>query len=220
MLVGHRCLACQRPAARLVCAACEAALPGAQRSRCSVCAIGLASAAHGSTVCGACLRHPPAFDASFAAFDYAQPADALVRALKFGQQFGLAALFAQHLAGRLPPAWRCDLLIAVPLSRERLATRGYNQGWLVLQHLPSALGARDWRVVQRTRDTAPQMDLPFDARRKNMRGAFAVAGDVQCKHVGVVDDVMTTGHTLQELARTLKQAGAARVSNLVVARTP
>jgi ComF family protein len=198
---------------------CENTLPGQVRPRCSVCAIGLASAAHGSTVCGACQRQPPAFDASFAAFDYAAPVDELVRALKFGQQFGLATLFARHLVRRLPAHWRCDVVLPVPLSRERLAQRGYNQSWQIAQALPAGLGSRNWRMLTRTRDTAPQMELPFDARRKNIRGAFAVHGDVRGKHVAVVDDVMTTGHTLQELARTLKQAGAQTITNLVIART-
>jgi ComF family protein len=220
LFTGHRCLACAQPAARMVCVVCEASLPGAQQPRCSVCAIGLAAAAHGSTVCGACLRTPPPFEASYAAFDYAQPVDVLVRALKFGQQFGLARLFAQHLHARLPAGWECDVLLPVPLSAQRLAARGYNQSWLVLQQLPRTVGTRDWRMLQRVRDTAPQMDLPFDARRSNIRNAFNVAGDVRGKHVAVVDDVMTTGHTLQEIARTLKKAGAAKITNLIVARTP
>jgi ComF family protein len=219
--VGHRCLACMQPAARMVCAPCQTALPGALRPRCSVCAIGLAAAAQGNTtVCGACLRTPPPFEASFAALDYAKPVDTLVRALKFGQRFGLAPLFAKQLAARLPANWQCDVVVPVPLSAQRLAMRGYNQSWLVLRHLPRAYGLQDWRVLKRVRDTAPQMELPFDARRSNIRQAFAVAGDVRGKHVAVVDDVMTTGHTLQEIARTLKKAGAAKVTNLVVARTP
>jgi ComF family protein len=220
MLVGHRCLACQKAAARMVCAPCEATLPGAGRPRCVVCAIGLAAGAHGTQVCGACLSHPPPFDASFAAFDYAPPADALVRALKFGSHFGLAPLFAQKLCARLPADWRCDLIVPVPLAAQRLAARGYNQAWEVTRALPQPLGPRNWKLLARTRDTEPQMDLPFDARRKNIRGAFAVLGDVRGKHVAVVDDVMTTGHTLAELARTLKKAGAAKITNLVVARTP
>jgi ComF family protein len=220
LLVGHRCLACARPTARMVCAGCVASLPGAGRSRCVLCAIGLAAGEHGTQVCGACLKNPPPYDAGFAAFDYAPPADALVRALKFGQHFGLAPLLAAQLAARLPEGWRCDVLLPVPLSRERLAQRGYNQSWQVVRALPRALGPREWKLLVRTRDTAPQMELPFDARRKNIRGAFAVTGDVRGKHVAVLDDVMTTGHTLAEVARVLKAAGAARVTNLVVARTP
>jgi predicted amidophosphoribosyltransferase len=88
-----------------------------------------------------------------------------------------------------------------------------------LQALPAQWGPRDWRVAQRTRETLPQMELPFEARRKNMRGAFEILGNVKGKHVAVVDDVMTTGHTLEELAQTLKKAGAASITNLVVART-
>jgi ComF family protein len=220
LLVGHRCLACAKPAAGVVCAGCERSLPGTARPRCVMCAIGLAAGAHGTQVCGACLKTPPPYDASFAAFDYAPPADALVRALKFGQHFGLAPWLATRLAARLPPGWRCDVLLPVPLARERLAQRGYNQSWQVVRALPATLGPRDWKLLARTRDTAPQMELPFDARRRNIRGAFTVTGDVRGKYVAVVDDVMTTGHTLAEVARVLKAAGAARVTNLVVARTP
>jgi ComF family protein len=111
----------------------------------------------------------------------------------------------------------------VPLSRERLEQRGFNQALEIARPL-----ARAWNkplIIDscvRTRNTSPQAELPLTQRRVNMRGAFAVRNRriIENQHVVVVDDVMTTGHTLQELAACLKRHGAARVSNLVLARTP
>lgn len=207
---------------------------------CSQCAIPL-DAPPGShdvaQLCGACLRRAPAFDATIAAATYDAPFDSLVRALKYRAQLSLAPVLAElvaaRLAARIPQskageafdAAAIDVLIPVPLARERLAARGFNQALELARPLGKKLGLPiDAESVLRIRDTPPQAALPHDERRKNMRGAFAVrdgrraALDGLC--IGVVDDVMTTGATLDEFAATLKRAGAARVVNLVVARTP
>ncbi|MBQ5947969.1 ComF family protein [Massilia sp. ST3] len=206
-----------------VCHGCEHAYVAA-RPRCPVCA-NPAGALDAALPCGACLAAPPAFDATLAACDYAAPLDGLVLQLKFGAQLALAPWMSRALhreAGRagLPPP---DLLCPVPLGAHRLAGRGYNQALEVARPLARLLGAElAPRLAQRVLETAAQSGVAPGERRRNVRGAFAVADDtlVRGQHVGVVDDVMTSGHTLDELARVLKQAGAVRVTNFVFARTP
>jgi ComF family protein len=177
--------------------------------------------------CGACLDDPPSFDATVAAVDYSAPLDQLVIALKFGSRLAMAPLFAGllrdallHESGVPLP----DLLIPVPLGSERLRQRGYNQALEIARPLSRALGIElQARLAQRLRETDAQSTLHPEQRRKNMRGAFsltpAFVDKIGGKHIGVVDDVMTTGETLNELAATLKRFGAARVSNFVFART-
>ena len=111
----------------------------------------------------------------------------------------------------------------VPLGARRLVERGYNQALEVARPLGRLIGAECVpRLAQRILDTAAQSGVEPAERERNVRGAFAVALEerVAGRHVGVVDDVMTSGHTLDELARVLKRAGAARVTNFVFARTP
>lgn len=181
-----------------------------------------------ANVCGECMKQPPAFDATIVATDYAPPADQLVLALKFGSRLELGPLFASMLRDAMldaPDAMLPQLLTATPLGRQRLMERGFNQAVEIARPLSRALGvALDARLVMRQRDTQAQSLLHPDERRKNVRNAFGVRPDaidrLRGLHVGVVDDVITTGETLNELAATLKRFGAARVTNFVFARTP
>lgn len=172
-------------------------------------------------MCGRCLRRPPAFDASRAALAYDFPVDRLVQALKYRHRLGLASYFSELLlqAGR-PEGLDC--VVPLPMHPRALRERGFNQAVELARPLARAWGLPLWLdAVQRTRDGPPQASLNGLARRRSVRGAFAAdprrfAG----KSVLVVDDVMTTGATLQALARELKRAGAIRVENIVVARRP
>jgi ComF family protein len=110
-----------------------------------------------------------------------------------------------------------DRVIPVPLSAVRLRGRGYNQAVEIARHV--ARGKLDVDVCVRRGDAVPQTELPWDERRRNVRGAFGCRRALTGATVAVVDDVMTTGATLDELALTLKRAGAARVVNWVVTRT-
>jgi ComF family protein len=194
--------------------------------RCEQCALPLASGDTSRTLCGACLRHPPSFDATVAATDYTPPTDQLVLGLKFGAQLAFATLFSDMLHAAV---CRCQLelpqiLVAVPLGPMRLAERGFNQALEIAKPLARKLNIPlDKRLLLRTRDTAAQALLPPDERRSNINRAFTLLSQsvdrVQDRHIGVVDDVMTTGETLNELAATLKRFGARRVTNLVFART-
>ncbi len=223
-LTGHRCAACENRSATLVCAACLALLPGAPRPRCRVCAIALGS----GEICGACLHKEPSFDASFAAFDYAAPADALIKRLKFGQMAGLARWFAAAMAQRLPESFETDLILPVPLAASRLRERGFNQAWSLARETAGQLARRNgrrpvtrWDIASRVIDTPALAQLGEEARARQIRGAFVIRDprSVEGLHVLAVDDVMTTGATMDEFARTLKRAGATRVSCLLACRT-
>jgi ComF family protein len=215
------CTLCGSDSSDAVCSGCNAQHFMRHRHRCIRCAIPLLDSA---PVCGECLKHPPAFDATLVAADYAPPVDSLVLALKFGNRLELAPMFARMLRDAATHAALPARMTAVPLGPQRLVERGFNQALEIARPLSSALGVRlDARLVMRQRDTHAQALLHPDERRRNIRHAFLVPGDaidkVRGQHVGVVDDVITTGETLNELAATLKRFGAARVTNFVFART-
>lgn len=212
LLFGGSCYLCRGGAEDLLCAACDADLPRLAGPRCPRCAL---DSPRGE-LCGRCLSDAPHYDATVAALAYEFPADALVHALKFRGELALAGFLGREIA-RCVSAVEIDAVVPVPLSAARLRRRGYNHAAEIARHLlPRKL---DLALCERSRDTPPQMDLPFAERRRNVRGAFRCTRALAGASVAVVDDVMTTGATLNELARTLKDAGAARVVNLVAART-
>jgi ComF family protein len=166
----------------------------------------------------------PNFDATTTLADYVSPVDGMVMAMKFTARLDLADLFGRLLARRLsalPSAASDAIVIPVPLAFERVRQRGFNQSSHIARAFALATGRR--LVIDqllRVRHTPPQLWLALKERRHNVRGAFAVEGKLDGQNVFVVDDVMTTGSTLDEAARVLKKAGAVHVHNLVVARTP
>ena len=216
-LFGGTCFLCRGAAPTgLLCRGCESDLPRLTGDCCPRCAL----PAPGDTPCGRCLSRPPHYDGTIAALGYAFPADALIQALKFRGELALAALLAQVLCERLAELPRPDWLVPVPISRGRLRERGYNQSLEIARHVGRAIGVPlAPHLCNRVRETQAQTDLPWDRRAGNVRGAFEAIDSVSGAHVAVLDDVMTTGATLEEIAATLKRAGAARVVNWVVART-
>ena len=216
------CALCGANHSSLLCEPCLSGHITKHHIRCIRCAIDMTTL---HAQCGRCQADPPAFDATFTVASYAPPIDQLVLALKFRGQLAYAAAFANLLLREVPSEAvnGAGLIVAIPLSVERLAQRGFNQAHEMAKPL-----ARAWQlplatdVCLRVRDTEAQSALALDRRQDNMRGAFAVARReaVAGQHVLVVDDVMTTGHTLNALAACLKRHGATRVTNLVFARTP
>jgi ComF family protein len=209
------CCLCGRPAGSdgvPLCADCARDLPPPAAHACPRCAL----PSPAGEICGHCLREPPAFDSTRAAFDYAFPLDVLVKRLKYGHRLALAGFFAHALA----PLPCVDLVLPMPLHPRRLRARGFNQAVEIARPLaraanvPLALAA-----VARIRDTPPQASLERDARLTNLRTAFASRRRFDGLRIALVDDVMTTGASLDALARCLKASGAAQVHNLVVART-
>jgi ComF family protein len=223
------CALCGSNGARALCDGCHAQAFQHKVRRCSRCALPLPGDASASdAICGACLKNPPAFDATVVAADYAAPLDQLVLALKFGSRLELAPLLADMMRDtllRMPEFALPSRLTAVPLSAPRLVERGFNQALEIAKPLSRSLGIPvDARLLIRQRDTRAQSLLHPDERHANMRGAFLAPGAaidrIDGQHIGLVDDVMTTGETLNEAAATLKRFGATRVTNFVFARTP
>ena len=216
-----QCEVCRSWSGGRLCSACCAAHAPAV-PRCERCALRL----HGSaTVCGACLHTPPPQTRCRCVADYGFPWDRLIADFKFRGRVDLAPALAALLAQATAGAPRPDLVLAVPLSPQRLAERGYNQAWELARRVARRhrLPA-DATLLSRPVDTAHQADLSRAARLANLRAAFLVdphrRGLLQGRHVALVDDVLTTGATAREAASALLRAGAASVDVWVLARTP
>lgn len=203
----------------VICPGCHDDLPRLAVPRCPVCATPLPAPA---PACGACLSHPPAYDATHAVWRYGYPLDALIHLLKFGRgpvlrRFASADFLATGMLSHAPP--HGTLILPVPLSHQRLRERGFNQALELARRLARRLNLPlDDTHLIRARDTPPQTLLPWRARKNNVRHAFSCTADFSGQSVIVVDDVMTTGATLDAIARTLKDHGAAHVANWVAAR--
>jgi ComF family protein len=197
----------------LLCSACAADLPDLPE-HCPRCAL----PTPGGSVCGGCLAASPHFERTTALWLYEFPCDRLVQALKYRARLPLAGFFARRMASRRLQA--IDLVVPMPLHRNRLAERGFNQALEIARSLAKQEGlALEPGAARRVRNTSPQTGLPYEERESNVRGAFECSVDLSGKRLAVVDDVMTTGATLNELARVLKRAGANSVENFVVARS-
>jgi len=215
-----RCAVCGAWPAQPLCGACESRF-GRVRERCRRCALPLPE---GGAACGACLREPPPLTACFAAVDYAYPWSGLVGRFKFRGEPGWATTLVRRMTcvpGVAEELAQADLVLPMPLAPGRLAERGFNQALLLARRLAAA--KTDATLLLRLRETGSQAALDRGARRRNVEGAFGVeplrAGEVRDRHIVLVDDVMTSGASLHAAARALAQAGAQRVSAVVLART-
>jgi ComF family protein len=226
-LLPCSCVLCGTNANALVCQGCQQQFFNDTTSRCRQCAIPLPDADRHQR-CGDCISTSPHFDQTIVVCDYAAPTDQLILTYKFGHRLPIATLFSGMLRDAILKEHQqslCDLLCPVPLGRKRLVERGYNQSLEMAKPLSHHLGvALSPQLLRRSRETARQSSLHPDDRLKNVRNAFtidsAAVEGIRGKHIGVVDDVMTTGTTLNEIAGLLKRFGAAKVSNYVFARTP
>lgn len=209
------CLLCGSAALESnLCSDCRADLPWLDANACSCCAHPLPAPG----LCGRCIAEPPHYDRVVAACRYAFPLDGLIQSYKYSGRLVAGAALASLLADRVQQ--RPDLIVPIPLTAQRLRERGFNQALELARTLGQQTGVPvNAQLCVKTRDTLPQTRLPWKERRKNIRGAFVVEGGVAGCHVAVVDDVLTTGATLSELARNLKRAGAVTVTGYVIART-
>jgi ComF family protein len=214
-LLAQDCLLCGADsAAAILCPACALDLKRLPAPRCPQCALPTPL----GELCGRCLSQPPYYDATRAVFVYEFPVDKLIQSFKYAHRLALGTYFGQQLAA-LAKDCAADLLLPLPLHPQRLRERGFNQSLELARPISQACG---WpiqaQLCSRTRDTPAQAGLPWRERRKNVRGAFHCNADLSGQRIALVDDVMTTGASLNECARTLKLHGAAQVTLLVVAR--
>ncbi|WP_371323327.1 ComF family protein [Dechloromonas sp. ZY10] len=215
-LLASHCLLCGAASGNdPVCPACAGELPRLlPGDSCPCCGEG----GSGGAVCGRCLRQPPPFRSTSAAWRYAFPADRLVQALKYQHRLALAGWLGRQLASSITVP-DCDWIIPLPLHPERLAERGFNQSQLIAEALGKCLRRPvDRDSLVRIRPTPPQAALAYRRRQANVRGAFACQRDFRQQRLLLVDDVMTTGATLREAARVLRLHGASEIRLAVVAR--
>ncbi len=225
----QRCALCAGPAGEaLVCAECALGLPRLA-APCPVCALPTGAAidrGRATPICGACLRQPPPYAATLAAFVYAYPVDRLLQALKYGGRVALADFAGAALAATAAAALaaegsgrRPDAVCAMPLAKARQRERGYNQAQELARRVAATLELPLAAPLERRRHGEPQASLAWSARARNVAGAFACTADVRDRRIALVDDVMTTGATVAAASTALLDAGAAAVEAWVVART-
>ena len=215
-----QCAVCHAWPAQPVCEACVVRF-AQPRPRCFTCALPVPQ---GVNHCGRCLREPPPLDRCLTAVSYSYPWSGLVTQFKFHGLPGWAGPLAMLM--RSAP-WveaaleEADPVLPMPLSRDRLAERGFNQALELSRALAPGKVRSD--LLLRVRHTAAQAELGLAARLRNVKGAFAVepllAGQVHGRNIVLVDDVMTSGASLFAAATALRQSGAARITAIVLART-
>ncbi len=171
-------------------------------------------------LCGQCIRTSPAFDETHAPYCYQGPMRYLISSLKFNRQFKNARLLGYLLAQQLAQTVELpELIIPVPLHKTRFRERGFNQSIEIAKNLSRLINIPiDTKHLSRTRDTPHQIDLPARMRQKNIKNAFQINKSLSAKHVAILDDVMTTGSTVNEIATILKKHGIEKVDIWVCAR--
>jgi ComF family protein len=215
-----QCAVCRSWPSQPLCEECvtEFAQP---TPRCATCALPVLQ---NMAQCGACIAQPPLFDQCLAAVPYDYPWSQLVVDFKFGGQAAWASSFATLMrsAPWVEPALdQADLVLPMPLSGKRLKERGFNQTLLLARALDHSKVRHD--LLLRIKDTPAQSSLPREERLRSVENAYVLeplqAELVRDKRIVLIDDVMTTGATLNAAARVLHQAGAAHITAVVFART-
>ncbi len=206
-----------------ICPACRGALKSVETPMCPVCGMPFQGAGE-DHLCGDCSKAKPYFDAARAAFLYEGGCRELIHAFKYRNKTFLRrplALMAAAALADFVSAQNPDVIVPVPLHKKRLRSRGFNQAVLLGELL-----AHEWRLplerraMSRIRWTIPQVNLSAAERRHNVKGAFAMANNaaVAGKRVLLLDDILTTGSTVEECSRILKCAGASEVVVITIAR--
>ena len=217
-----RCVLCGSPgfSDMDICEVCYRDLPWIG-SACTQCAIPLAKHSGDHLKCGRCQKKPPLYDHGVSLFRYEKDAVTLIRQLKFNEKLANSRLLGNMLADAIEnkAVELPDVILPVPLYKKRLTQRGYNQSTELARPVANRLDILlDLQSVKRVRDTQSQTGLDKKQRRKNIRAAFEVIVPLHVKHVAIIDDVVTTTSTVNELARTLKRAGVVRVDVWSIAR--
>ncbi len=201
------CLPCQNDLPRISSACCRCGIPITLNE----------------SICGQCITSPPEVDYTFSLFSYESPVDYLITQLKFNQKLPFAEimgyLLKQALVGTMDENKLPDVILPVPLHKTRLAKRGFNQSLEIARPIAKALKIPvDYQFVRRVKKTISQTDLTAKERRRNIKGCFEVSPKPAYNHVVIIDDVVTTGSTTNELAKALKQSGVGKVGVWTIGR--
>lgn len=204
---------------RDICHICYQQLPR-NDNYCSCCADSLDLIGTEAVLCGRCLSRRPAYDKAYVPFVYQGAMAHLITALKFNARYPNARLLGMLLAEYLKQnAELPDCIVPVPLHRSRYYQRGFNQSTEIARTVARELQVPlDFSSCSRHRDTPHQTGLPARQRRKNMKNAFTLVKAVNVSHIALIDDVMTTGTTVHELAALYKRSGVTKVDVWVCAR--
>ncbi len=208
-----------------ICSECCKSLP-LNKPCCMSCALPLAEDINEKVLCGRCIKKPPTFDYCYGLFRYEDKIISLVHQLKFAEKISYARSIGEMLFLRLQAEIQLskekpECLLPVPLHKARLRQRGFNQSIEIARIIAKKLEIPiEYDAVVRQRKTTTQTGLNAKQRQQNIKGAFSIAGEIKYKHVLIVDDVMTTGSTVNELARVLKKNKVERVGVLSIARAP
>lgn len=216
-----RCLVC-RSFSKNLCGSCRSVFPALVRPYCVRCARPFLSEAGGEHLCADCLRDPPPFGRLLALGRYEGILLDLIARMKFNREERVARFLGQWLGERLVEGEvEVDRVIPVPLHRRRLRERGFNQAVLIGREVADRLKVPlEIFALVRQRETLPQTRLGGEERRRNLKGAFEICGQLRGQKVLLVDDVYTTGATARACARVLRKAGVKEIQVAVVARTP
>ncbi len=223
ILFPPQCLLCSSTDATTldICDPCLDGLPH-NRHCCRICALPLTQHHAETAVCGSCLQQTPSFDSCHAAFAYDYPVSNLISEFKFSGKLQSGRLLANLLINSIE---RCqpdmpDLIIPIPLHRSRLRERGFNQAIELARPVGHHFNIPvETHSCKRNHATATQSSLERGARKRNVRNAFRLTGQIAHDHVVLLDDVVTTGSTVSEVARILKLNGVKRVDVWALART-
>jgi ComF family protein len=204
---------------RDICCICYRQLPR-NANCCGCCAEILDVSVADAALCGRCLSRRPAYDKAYAPFVYRDAVSHLITSLKFNARHQNARLLGLLLAEYLNRnAELPDRIVPVPLHRSRYCQRGFNQAIEIARTVAGELQVPlDFQSCVRRLDTPHQTGLTAKQRRKNMKNAFSLVKPVDARHIALIDDVMTTGTTVHELAALYKKAGVSRVDVWVCAR--
>lgn len=222
LIIPIRCLACQRPSKQKkpLCKACETQMP-ILKNICRHCAAKLPEDAP-KQMCGQCIKQPPFFTKTIALFCYEDIIVKLITGLKFHQELNVAKLlshlFCEHIINEKVTV--PDIIMPVPLHKKRLKERGYNQAVEIAKpiakkfNIPLLINA-----CVRIRYTKPQIEMPSELRKQNIKNAFEIKKSIAGLSIAIIDDVMTTGNTVNELSKMLMKSGAKQVEIWCIART-
>lgn len=220
MLFPTHCILCNLNCDQtdFICEQCHASLPHYQ-SGCTGCGI-IIDNHREKKLCGACILSPPPFDNVLALFEYEPPISSLIHQLKFSENLLIARLLATQWIHLLKKTALPDLILPVPLHHARLSERGFNQALEIAKPIGKYFQIPiDTRSCIRIKNTQAQSSLPASKRKHNLKNAFGLSHFISAKHVAILDDVVTTGNTVSEIAFLLRKIGVEKIDIWCCART-